>query len=144
MAKPSVSFSIESVTLNGTEGDPPFGPDFAGTFVCHVPSLEESRATIPLRITGRAQRDGAMDAANVRLPAYLYIGARTWLDALSSSVPPWYEAIQKEEAEDDDKTFQAVLAAYRTLQEQLAARKKKRVETSAEASPPTSPIAATS
>jgi hypothetical protein len=140
--KPTVSFGIEDVA-RGPNGAAPFGAAFAGTFVCRVPSLEEARATLPLRVTGRAQRDGASDAAGVMLPTYMYVTARVWLDGLSVSVPPWYEAVQKDEAEDDEYTFEAVLVSYRTLTEQLAARKKKPPEVSATPSPDTSPNTAT-
>jgi hypothetical protein len=140
--KPTVSFGIEDKS-RGPNGTPPFGPAFTGTFVCRVPTLEEARATLPLRVTGRAQRDGATDASGVMLPTYLYVVARVWLDGLSASVPPWYEAVQKDEAEDDEDIYEAVLVAYRTLVEQLNARKKKPASTSATPSPDTLPATGT-
>jgi len=140
--KPTVSFGIEDVA-RGPNGAAPFGSAFAGTFVCRVPSLEEARATLPLRVTGRAQRDGVAGAGDAMLPTFMYLTARVWLDGLSVSVPPWYEAIQKDETEDDEDTYEAVLVAYRQLADQLAARKKKPPATSATPLPDTSPTAAT-
>lgn len=141
--KPStVSFSIDDKAKN--EAGDVFGSAYAGTFVCRVPTLDEVRGTLPLRVTARVQRDGAADAAGVLLPNYLYVLARTWLDSLSISVPDWYEPVQKDEAEDDDDLAQAVLIAYRTLSELLVARKKKPALTSVAPSPTTLPLAATS
>jgi len=121
-----------------------FGPAFAGTFVCRVPTLEEVRGTLPLRVTARVQRDGAADAAGVLLPNYLFVLARVWLDTLSISVPEWYEPVQREEAEDDEELAQAIMVAYRTLGEALAARKKKPALTSVSPSPSTLARAVTS
>jgi len=140
--KPTVSFGIEDIA-RGPNGAAPFGSAFTGTFVCRVPTLEEARATLPLRVTGRAQRDGASDAAGVMLPTYLYLVARVWLDSLSVSVPAWYEAVQKDEAEDDESTYEAVLMAYRQLTDKLAERKKKPPEVSETPSPATSSSTAT-
>lgn len=140
--KPStVSFSIDDKPKG--DGGEPFGPAYTGTFVCRVPTLEEVRGTLPLRVTARVQRDGAADAAGVMLPNYLFVLARVWLDSLSLSVPEWYEPVQREEAEDDEELAQAIMVAYRTLSELLVARKKKPALTSVPPSPSTLPRAAT-
>jgi len=141
--KPStVSFSIEEKPKNAA-GDK-FGPDYAGQFVCRVPTLDEAWGTLGIRVTARAQRDGATDATTIGLPNYLWVQARVWLDTLSVSVPAWYEPVRKDEAENDDELGNAVIVAYAALQELLDARKKKPALTSVVPSPTILPRAATS
>lgn len=148
MKSSTVSFSVESLPYAGAalEGGPvpPFGPDYTGSFVCRMPTLDEARASFPLRIAGRAQREGAVDASGAFLTTVLYIAARVWIDGLAESVPGWYENVQQGTAEDDDRTYHAVLAAHRALTDAIAEKKRARAATSVTPLPSTLRPAATS
>jgi hypothetical protein len=132
MKSSTVSFSVDGrpfaggVTPESGGEVPPFGPDYAGTFLCRMPTLDEARAAFPLRIAGRAQREGAVDASGAFLTTVYYIAARVWLDGLSESVPGWYEAVQQGTAEDDEKLYEAVLSAQQALMDAIAEKKRAR------------------
>jgi hypothetical protein len=141
----TVSFTVEGrswapTTPDGapnSNGARPLGAAYAGTFIAHVPTLDESWGTIPLRLAARTQREGVRDPGGVLMPGFFYNLARAWLDTLCDTVPEWYEPVRDNTAEDDPELYGAVIVAWRALEEALEERKKKSPPTSDTTSPPT-------